>query len=107
MLYFNEYGYIILKVVLKMKQWINIKENIKSLNKNEKENIEIIVDIISAIIKRRQELNITQRELEKITGIKQPAIARIESLEVIPRIDTLLKILNPLGLKIKIISKEK
>lgn len=32
-----------------------------------------------------------------MSGIKQSAIARLESMRTTPQIDTLLKILNPLG----------
>ena len=42
----------------------------------------------------------SQRELAKKTCIKQPMIARIEKLESIPRLDTLIKILDALDLNI-------
>ncbi|MBP3816661.1 MAG: helix-turn-helix transcriptional regulator [Butyrivibrio sp.] len=49
------------------------------------------------IIAVRKEQGISQRELGKLTGIKQPVIARIESGQSSPRIDTLVKLLAPLG----------
>ena len=42
----------------------------------------------------------SQRELAKKTGIKQQMIARIEKMESIPRLYTLIKVLNALDLNI-------
>ena len=39
-------------------------------------------------------------------GLKQPAIARIESHRSVPRVDTLLKLLVPLGYTLKIVPLE-
>ena len=39
----------------------------------------------------------TQKALEKLCGIKQPMLARIERGETDPRLGTVLKILRPLG----------
>ena len=44
----------------------------------------------------------SQRELAELSGVKQPAIARMESLKSTPQIDTLLKILAPLGYTLSI-----
>lgn len=55
----------------------------------------------------RNEHKITQKQLEELSGIKQPMIARIENGDTIPRIDTLLRLLKPMGLTIKIVPIEK
>jgi len=55
------------------------------------------VAIILEIINARKEKGITQKELEKLSGVKQPAIARLEQGTNDVRIDTVLKILAPLG----------
>ncbi len=88
-----------------MKNWTEERNKIKSLSKLEKENLDIAVEIVSVIIKRRNELGISQRDLAKITGIKQSSIARFEGLGSIPRIDSLLKLIKPLGLKLLITRK--
>ena len=49
------------------------------------------VALMGEIIAARKEQGISQRELGKLTGIKQPVIARIESGQSIPRINTLIK----------------
>ena len=72
----------------------------------EKENkafvssITMISNIIFEIIKKRHELNITQRDLAVMTGIKQPMIARIERLSVMPRLDTLVTLLSALDINL-------
>lgn len=61
------------------------------------ENISLIIDALSsARIKR----GFTQRQLAEKCGLKQSAIARIETLQVVPRLDTLLKIAWCLGVSI-------
>ena len=49
--------------------------------------------LIAAMIETRKEKNMTQRDLEKLSGVKQPVIARIEKGENSPQVNTLLKLL--------------
>lgn len=63
----------------------------------EKRKIEFEVELIGKLIKAREEQGYSQRKLAELSGVKQPAIARMESLKSIPQIDTLFKILIPLG----------
>jgi len=55
------------------------------------------VAIIGEMIKARKEKGISQKELEKMSGVKQPIIARMETGSTSPQLDTILKILAPLG----------
>lgn len=64
---------------------------------------DIRVALMGEIIAARKEQGISQRELGKLTGIKQPVIARIESGQATPRIDTLVKLLAPLGKTIAVV----
>lgn len=63
----------------------------------EREQINFQVELIGKIISAREAKGLSQRDLAELTGIKQPAIARMESMKTIPKIDTLFKILAPLG----------
>jgi len=85
-----------------MKEWLDIRENIISLSDQEKYDLDTAIELVSQIINRRNELGISQRELANLSGIKQSAIARFEKLGTIPRVDTLLRIIRPLGLRIKL-----
>jgi DNA-binding XRE family transcriptional regulator len=69
----------------------------------ERERINFEVSIIGKMIEAREERGLSQRELAEISGIKQPAIARLESLKVTPQIDTLFKVLYPLGYTLEIV----
>ena len=83
-----------------MKTWDDVKKNISSLTDAENDEIDMMVDIVTQIVSRRAELGISQRELAKKSGLKQAAIARLESMKAVPQIDTLSKVLKPLGLKL-------
>ncbi|MDT0160333.1 helix-turn-helix transcriptional regulator [Bacillus sp. AG4(2022)] len=51
------------------------------------------------------EKNITQKELAEISGIKQPAISRMMTMDAIPRLDTLMKILFALEIEFELKNK--
>ena len=55
------------------------------------------VALIGELIAARKEKGITQRELEELSGVKQPIIARMESGSTTPNLSTVLKVLAPLG----------
>lgn len=59
--------------------------------------------LIAAMIEVRKEKNISQRDLEKLSGVKQPVIARIEKGENSPQINTLLKLLAAMDKTLAII----
>ncbi len=89
-----------------MKSWKDAKDNIKSLELEEKEEIDVISKLVTKVIERRIELGLSQRDLARLSGVKQPVVARLEMLGSIPRIDTLVKILKALGLKINLVFDE-
>lgn len=55
------------------------------------------VALIGELIKARQEKGLSQKKLEELSGVKQPVIARMEKGLTNPQIDTVLKVLVPLG----------
>ncbi|HBU13269.1 MAG TPA: transcriptional regulator [Clostridiales bacterium] len=55
------------------------------------------VALIGELIKARQEKGISQRQLEELSGVKQPVIARMEKGSTSPTVATVLKVLAPLG----------
>ena len=84
-----------------MKTWEDFKNDAKTLNPTTKENIEemeTLAAIISAIIEKRNELGISQRQLAEICGLPHSSVARIEACVVKPKVETLIKIMKPLGL---------
>ncbi len=63
------------------------------------------VQIISAVIEARKEKGLSQQELADLTGVKQPAIARLENGNISPSVDTLNRLLIPLGKKIAVVDE--
>ena len=61
------------------------------------------VALIGELIKARQEKGISQKKLEELSGVKQPIIARMEKGSTSPQIDTILKVLAPLGKTLAIV----
>lgn len=58
--------------------------------------------IIETIVKTRKNKGLSQKQVAELTGLKQPAIARIENNANSPQLDTLIKIVDALGLKIEV-----
>lgn len=65
------------------------------------------VALIGELIKARQEKGISQKKLEELSGVKQPIIARMEKGTTNPQIDTILKVLVPLGKTLAVVPLEK
>lgn len=61
------------------------------------------VALIGELIKARQEMGISQKKLEELSGVKQPVIARMEKGSTTPQLDTILKVLAPLGKTLAIV----
>ena len=61
------------------------------------------VELISTLIDARKAKGLSQQQLADLTGVKQPAIARLENGNISPSIDTLNKLLIPLGKRIAIV----
>lgn len=63
------------------------------------------VALIGELIKARQEKGISQKKLEELSGVKQPVIARMERGASSPQLDTILKLLAPLGKTLAIVDR--
>jgi DNA-binding XRE family transcriptional regulator len=55
------------------------------------------VKVMFELIRARNEKGISQKKLEELSGVRQPIIARMEKGYTSPQLDTLLKVLAPLG----------
>lgn len=88
-----------------MKNWNDYKNYAKSVDEQAKsdiEQMEELASIVGAIIEKRNEMGLSQRQLAEICGIPQSSVARIETLKTTPNLDTLLKIMQHLGLKLTV-----
>ena len=73
------------------------------VTEEEYQKVQFEVELIGKIIEAREAMGYSQRELAELTGIKQPAIARIEKNKTSPGIDTVIRMLLPLGYKLSIV----
>ncbi|MBQ8559802.1 MAG: helix-turn-helix transcriptional regulator [Tyzzerella sp.] len=88
-----------------MKTWEDYKKHAKSIDsqiQKDFEEVEEVAVIISAMVKRRNNLGLTQRELADMCGMPQSSIARMESHKTTPNLDTLIRLLNALGLRLSV-----
>ena len=57
----------------------------------------LLVALIGELVKARKERGLSQKQLEELSGVKQPVIARMENGSTTPNLSTILKVLAPLG----------
>ena len=77
-----------------------------NISSADRAKIEFEVELIGKLIEARESKGFTQAQLAEAAGIKQSAVARLESLKVTPQIDTLFKVLTPMGYKLTIVPSE-
>jgi DNA-binding XRE family transcriptional regulator len=65
--------------------------------------IQAEVEILCALIDARNENKISQRKLEELTGVNRSTINRIEKGDNSPSVSTLLQVLTPLGMTLKVV----
>ena len=85
------------------------KEFRKELNITEEEEkvIEMEKELIRSMVAIREEQGMSQAELAQKCNIKQPTIARMEKDTHSPQIDSLLRVLAPLGYTLQIVPMKK
>ncbi len=85
----------------KFKTWDEVRSEL--FTQEEIAESDLRVALMGELIKVRKERGISQRELERLSGVKQPIIARIESGTVSPKLDTVMKLLAAMGKKLAIV----
>jgi len=75
--------------------WQDYRESL--LIPEECAEIDLKVSLVTEIINARHELGLTQKQLEELSGVKQPVIAHPEKGQTDPQLTTIMKILAPLG----------
>lgn len=77
------------------RSWEDVRTELYTPEEISESNLRVA--LIGELIKARQEQGISQKRLEELSGVKQPVIARMEAGITSPQIDTILKVLAPLG----------
>ena len=84
------------------KEWEDFEKEL-NITPEQEVAIQLEKELIEATIKARETSNMTQRELAEKSGMKQSAIARIETMKVSPSVDTLNHLLFQLGYRLKVV----
>lgn len=90
----------------KWETWEDVKKQL-NISPEQQAEIQLEMDIIEATIEARKKNKLTQRELSKKSGIKQPVIARLEKYANSPQTNTLIKLLYPMGYTIRVVPLDK
>ena len=77
------------------RSWEDVRTELYTPEEISESNLRVA--LIGELIKARQEQGISQKRLEELSGVKQPVIAQMEAGVTSPQIDTILKVLAPLG----------
>lgn len=85
-----------------MSTWKELKKELV-LSQEDLNTIELEKDLIRTMVHIREEKGLTQSQLAEMCHVKQPVIARMESSVHSPQIDSLLKVLTPLGYTLQIV----
>lgn len=86
----------------KFKTWEEFRKEL-NITPEQEEEIRIESEIIQATIEARKKGKITQEELSKKTGLKQSAIARVESGTHSPTMQTMIKYLYAIGYTLQVV----
>jgi len=63
----------------------------------ERAQIAMRVALIGELVKARDERGLSQQKLGELSGVKQPVISRMERGTTSPTLETVIKLLAPLG----------
>jgi len=80
--------------------------NTLNLTPDEEEIINLEKAVIAAVVNAREQCGLTQKQLSELCGVKQPVIARLENAVHSPQINSIIKILKPLGYTLAIIKED-
>ena len=86
-----------------MVTWKNLRNEL-TITKEDEQMIELEKELIMTLVRIREEKGLTQAQMAEICGVSQPTIARMERATHSPQLDSLFKILVPLGYTLQIVA---
>lgn len=83
----------------------NWKDFRKTLNltPEDEDIINLEKSLIKAVVAARKQSGLSQEQLSELCGVKQPVIARLESAVHSPQINSMIRILKPLGYTLAVV----
>ena len=89
-----------------MSTWKDFRNEL-NITQEEENVIEMEKELIRSMVAIREEQGLSQAELARKCNVKQPTIARMEKNAHSPQIDSLLRVLAPLGYTLQIVPMQK
>ena len=86
-----------------MVTWKNLRNEL-TITKEDEQMIEFEKELIMTLVRIREEKGLTQAQMAELCGVSQPTIARMERSTHSPQLDSLFKILVPLGYTLQIVA---
>jgi len=83
-------------------EWKTFRKTL-NLTPEDEAVIELEKELIMAIVEAREQKGLTQKQLSDLCGVQQPVIARLENAVHSPQVNSMLRILKPLGYKLAIV----
>ena len=80
-----------------------VVEGTIAVSKQADVDLQMEAALVKRLVKAREKNGLTQEQLAALAGMKQSAVARLESLGARPRIDTMIKLLKPLGYTLAVV----
>ncbi|MBO4910143.1 MAG: XRE family transcriptional regulator [Lachnospiraceae bacterium] len=85
-----------------MSSWKELRQDL-NLSEDDEKIIEMEKEIIRTMVAIREEKGLSQSSLAELCNVKQPVIARMEKNVHSPQIDSLLRVLLPMGYTLQIV----
>ena len=86
-----------------MVTWKNLRNEL-TITEEDEQMIALEKELIMTLVKIREEKGLTQAQMAEICGVSQPTIARMERSTHSPQLDSLFKVLVPLGYTLQIVA---
>ena len=64
------------------------------------------VELMMALRRERKARGLSQKKLGELAGVKQPVISRLERGDTAPQIDTLIKLVTAMNMKMQVVSAD-
>lgn len=89
-----------------MSTWKELRDGLQ-ITEEEELIIEMEKNLLRTMVSIREEQGLSQAELAEICKVKQPAIARMEKGAHSPQLDSILRVLVPLGYTLQVVPVKK
>ena len=86
-----------------MVTWKNLRNEL-TITEEDEQMIALEKELIMTLVRIREEKGLTQAQMAEICGVSQPTIARMERSTHSPQLDSLFKVLVPLGYTLQIVA---